>query len=189
MRSRLASTLLATVLSLGLPAAARSQVGNWLLDGKITVTVSAAGRRVTRSGHGQALLIINADRTYSQPGNALCGGEILSAAEVGTWRPVRRGIVLHPENTADLLQQLADCAGVVRLTVRRYRHRVFPLDDGNIRVKTTMSGGGRAYGYGFSFVAVGRFTGTPTTIDVTSLEVTSRSNLLDATTGLVRAGP
>jgi len=187
MRSRLASTLLATVLYLWLPAAAWSQVGNWLLDGTITVTVSAAGRTATRSAQGQALLIINTDRTYSQPGNALCGGEVLSAAEVGTWHPLRRGIVLRPENTADLLQQLADCAGAVRLTVRRYRHRVFPLDDGNIRVKTTMSGGGRVHGYGFSFVAVGRFIGTPTTIEVTSLA--DRSNLLEATTGLVRAAP
>ena len=40
---------------------------------------------------------------------------------------------------------------------------------------------------GFSFVAVGRFTGTPTTIGVTSLP--DRSNLLEATTGLVRAAP
>ena len=187
MRSRLASTLLATVLYLWLPAVAWSQVGNWLLDGTITVTISAAGRTATRSAQGQALLIINSDRTYSQPGNALCGGEVLSAAEVGTWHPLRRGIVLRPENTADLLQQLADCAGAVRLTVRRYRHRVFPLDDGNIRVKTTMSGGGRVHGYGFSFVAVGRFIGTPTTIGFTS--VPDRSNLLEAATGLVRAAP
>jgi hypothetical protein len=187
MRARLASVLVVAALSLGLPGAARSQVGSWLLDGKITVQVSVAGRTARKSQHGQSLLIIDGDGTYSQPGNALCSGETLSASEVGTWHAVRRGIVLQPQNANDLLQDLAGCVGAARLRIRRYRHRVFPLGDGTIRVKTTMSGGGSVSGYGFSFTAVGRFHGTPTSAALTSLP--RRSSLLELTTGLARGVP
>jgi hypothetical protein len=156
---------LAVPLVLLAPRLTEAPVGTWVLDGKVRACITAQGRTECRTAHGQAFtLSINEDGTYRQPGALLCGGEVLDADEVGTWRRKGKTVVLKPSNASALADDVTDClvgSLDVRVEVNGYRHKGRLRQGGHLlKLATIMRGTIRVQGQSFPFTATGKFQGT-----------------------------